>query len=174
MPGTHKDDIESKSNQMKDNSRKQPEAIAQCFVEAWNRRDAAGIAALFDEDAEFVNVTGLWWHSRQDIEKAHAYGLRTIFQHSTLELSRSTVKFLSDDIAVVHAKMKLSGQTAVAGVSQPGLRRTIFSFVVHKKEGQWCCASAQNTDIIPNMETHVRDEKGQLRPTDYRTQSTNK
>ena len=149
-----------------------PEIIAQRFVEAWNRRDAAAIAALFDEDAEFVNVTGLWWHNRRDIEKAHAYGLQTIFQHSTLALSRTKVKFLSDDIAVVHAKMKLSGQTPTAGVSQPGIRRTLFSFVVRRKRGQWHCASAQNTDIVPNMETHVRGEKGQLKAADYRQSSS--
>lgn len=154
---------------MKDQS---PEIIAQRFVEAWNQRDAAAIAALFDEDAEFVNVTGLWWHKRQDIEKAHAYGLQNIFQHSALELVRTKVKFLSDDIAVVHAKMKLSGQTPVAGVSQPGVRQTLFSFVVHLKQGHWSCASAQNTDIVPNMETHVRDEKGQLKAADYRQTSS--
>jgi len=145
-----------------------PDIIAHRFVEAWNQRDATGIAALFDEDAEFVNVTGLWWHNRQAIEKAHAYGLRTIFQHSRLELLRTKTKYLSDDIAVVHAKMKLSGQTPVAGVSQPGLRRTLFSFVVRREQGQWRCASAQNTDVVPNVETHVRDEKGQLRAADYR------
>lgn len=149
-----------------------PEIIAQHFVDAWNRRDAAAIAGLFDEDAEFVNVTGLWWHNRRDIEKAHAYGLQNIFQHSTLALSRTKVKFLSDDIAVVHAKMKLSGQTPVADVSQPGTRRTLFSFVVHRKQGQWYCASAQNTDIVPNMETHVRGEKGQLKAADYRQSSS--
>jgi uncharacterized protein (TIGR02246 family) len=150
----------------------EPEIIAQRFVEAWNRRDAAAIAGLFDEDAEFVNVTGLWWHNRRDIEKAHDYGLRTIFQHSSLSLIRSKVKFLSDDIAVVHAKMKLSGQTPVAGVSQPGVRRTLFSFVVHRKQEAWCCASAQNTDIVPNKETHVRDEQGQLKAADYRPSSS--
>lgn len=150
----------------------EPEIIAQRFVEAWNRRDAAAIAALFDENAEFVNVTGLWWHNRRDIEKAHDYGLKTIFQQSTLSLIRTKVKFLSDDIAVVHAKMKLSGQTPVAGVSQPGIRRTLFSFVMHRAQGQWRCASAQNTDIVPNMETHVRDEKGQLKAADYRPPSS--
>lgn len=148
-----------------------PEIIAQRFVKAWNQRDATAIATLFDEDAEFVNVTGLWWHSRQDIEKAHAYGLQNIFQHSTLELIRTKVKFLSEEIAVVHAKMKLSGQTPVDGVRQPGVRRTIFSFVVHRKQGAWHCASAQNTDIVPNMETHIRDEKGQLKGADYRQTS---
>jgi uncharacterized protein (TIGR02246 family) len=41
-----------------------PETVPSRFVEAWNARDTDGIAALFEKDAEFVNVTGLWWHER--------------------------------------------------------------------------------------------------------------
>lgn len=42
------------------------------FVDAWNHRDPDALAALFDQDAEFVNVTGLWWHTRDEIRSAHA------------------------------------------------------------------------------------------------------
>ncbi|WPP49866.1 YybH family protein [Catalinimonas niigatensis] len=145
-----------------------PERIPKIFVEAWNQRDAAKLASLFDEDAEFINVTGLWWHNRAAIEKAHDYGLRAIFKQSRLKLVQTKVKFLSEKIAVVQAKMKLSGQTPTDEVKNPGTRRNIFTFIVHQSGGKWTCASAQNTDIVPNMETHVRDEKGQLKAVDYR------
>jgi len=36
----------------------EPEDIPKLFVEFWNQKDAAGIASLFKEDAEFVNVVG--------------------------------------------------------------------------------------------------------------------
>lgn len=42
----------------------QPEQVARAFVEAWEDRDPDAIAALFVADADFVNVTGLWWHDR--------------------------------------------------------------------------------------------------------------
>ncbi len=58
--------------------------IAEIWVEAWNRRDADRLADLFAEDAEFVNVTGLWWHDREAIRRAHDYGLRTIFDQSPI------------------------------------------------------------------------------------------
>lgn len=145
-----------------------PESIPKIFTEAWNNKDAQKIASLFDQEAEFVNVTGLWWHNREDIEKAHAYGLGTIFKHSTLSLVRTKVNYLADHIAVVLAKMKLSGQTPIGDVSRPGERRNIFTFVVHKTGEKWVCASAQNTDIIPNKETFVKDEKGRLIASDYR------
>jgi uncharacterized protein (TIGR02246 family) len=146
-----------------------PDSIPRAFVEAWNRRDADGIAALFDEDAEFVNVTGLWWHDREAIRRAHAYGLSRIFDRSTLRLGVVRVKHLADDIAVVHARMTLSGQTPAASVAAPGTRTNIFSFVVHRTPDGWRCASAHNTDVVPGMETNLVDAEGRLRSVDYRT-----
>lgn len=144
-----------------------PERLPEVFVEAWNARNAAALAAIFDEDAEFVNVTGRWWHDRATIEKVHAYGLRHIFPDSTLRLVQTKVKRLREDVAVVHARMRLSGQTPVEGVEVPGERTTIFSFVVHRTPDGWHCASAQNTDVVPGMETNVIDEEGRMRSVDY-------
>ena len=88
-----------------------PERIAEIWVEAWNRRDADRLAELFVEDADFVNVTGLWWHDREAIRRAHDYGLRTIFEQSTIALVERRVRWLvsgpdaTPAAAVVHAKM---------------------------------------------------------------------
>jgi uncharacterized protein (TIGR02246 family) len=90
-----------------------PGDVVGAFADAWNRRDPDALAALFDEDAEFVNVTGLWWHDRPSIRKAHAYGLERIFNTSTLFATEVRVKRLSDAVAVVHARLKLAGQTPV-------------------------------------------------------------
>lgn len=145
-----------------------PENIPGVFAEAWNRRDPETLASIFDEDAEFVNVVGLWWHDRAAIEHAHAYGLRRIFDRSTLKLGRVKVKHLSEEIAVVHARMRLHGQTPVGDVERPQSRTTIFSFVVHRTPEGWRCASAQNTDVVPGAETNVIDASGRFRSVDYR------
>jgi uncharacterized protein (TIGR02246 family) len=145
-----------------------PNSIPEAFVEAWNRRDAHALAALFDEDAEFVNVVGLWWHDRAAIERAHAYGLERIFPDSTLRLLRTTVKRLRDDVAVVHARMRLTGQAPIDGIDAPQARTTIFSFVVHRRGSGWSCASAHNTDVVPGAETNVIDAAGPFRSANYR------
>ncbi len=148
-----------------------PEDVPAAFVEAWQRRDPDGIADLFDEDAEFVNVTGLWWHDRGAIRWAHAYGLSVIFADSRLRLRDTRVKQLTDDIAVVHARLVLTGQTPVAEVAVPRPRQTLMSLVVRRGPGGWRCVSAQNTDIIAGMETNVVDASGHLLPADYRSSS---
>jgi uncharacterized protein (TIGR02246 family) len=147
----------------------QPEDIPRLFAAAWNKRDPDALASLFDSDAEFVNVTGLWWHDRASIRQAHAYGLERIFNASTLAVGELRLKRLSDDVAIVHAAMTLDGQTAIAGIRQPGSRRTIFSFVAHNVGDRWMCASAHNTDVVPNMDTNVVDEDGMFRAANYRT-----
>ena len=145
------------------------EEIPSLFVEAWNSRNPDALASLFDEDAEFVNVTGLWWHDRAGIRKAHAYGLDRMFNESTLTIDDTRIKPLSDDLAVVHARMTLSGQTSIGTIKNPGPRRTIVSFVVHRIRDRWQCASAQNTDIVPGMETNVAGDDGRLRSANYQS-----
>ncbi len=148
---------------------RQAEEMPSLFVQAWNTRNADALASLFDEDAEFVNVTGLWWHDRDSIRAAHAYGLDRIFNKSTLSIDETRAKQLSYDVAVVHARMTLSGQAPIGSIKEPGSRTTIFSFVVHRVDGGWRCASAQNTDVIRGMETNVLGEDGTFRSANYRT-----
>ncbi|WP_292059948.1 MULTISPECIES: SgcJ/EcaC family oxidoreductase [unclassified Brevundimonas] len=145
-----------------------PESIATLFAKAWALRDADKLASLFDEDAEFVNVTGLWWHDRESIRKAHAYGFERIFGGSVLRVMKVKVKALGENVAVVHARIRLEGQSGVAQVDQPGVRNTIFSFVVHRGDDGWRCASAHNTDIVPHMETNMVAPDGRFTAVSYR------
>lgn len=146
-----------------------PEEIPALFIQAWNRRSADDIVELFEDNADFINVVGIWWDRREDIRKAHEYGLRVIFKDSLLKLGKVKVKYLSDDIAVVHARMQLSGQTDRDGSA--GVRRNIFLFVVRRHQDCWSCVSAQNTDVEVGAETHIRREDGSLQAIDYRKKS---
>ena len=138
------------------------------FADAWMARDPDALADLFEADAEFVNVVGLWWHDRASIRAAHAYGLEVLFPESTLTVVRTREKPLADGVTVVHARMTLTGQTGIGQVKTPGQRRTVFSFVMRRGPEGWRCASAHNTDVVAGAETHVRDADGVLRPADYR------
>ncbi len=131
------------------------EAFPGRFARAWNDRDPDALAALFDEDAEFVNVTGVCWHDRESIRKAHADGLERVFSKSTVTTEATKVQQLSPDIAVVHARMTLTGQAPGGGVTQAGPHTTIVSFVVHRIGERWLCASVHHTDVIPNVETNA-------------------
>lgn len=80
------------------------------------------------------------------------------------------MRYLTESIAVVHARMHLTGKTGIGEFTAPAKRSTIFSFVVRMSSDGWRCVSAHNTDVIPGMETNVIDEHGQIHPVDYRQQ----
>jgi uncharacterized protein (TIGR02246 family) len=142
------------------------ETFVSAFVAAWMARDGAALAALFAEDADFVNVVGIWWRDRPSIERAHQYALDSFFAKSRLAPGKMTWRALGDDHLLVHQRMRLSGQLAPDG-TQAGARSTIFSFVLERSDEGWHAVSAQNTDIVPGAETHLKTD-GQLAPRDYR------
>jgi uncharacterized protein (TIGR02246 family) len=146
----------------------QPEDIPRHFATAWNEKDARKLAGVFSEDADFVNVTGLWWHDRDAIFRAHDYGLRVIFAESTLSVRQTRVRKIGDQVAVVQARFKLIGQSGQGKTTNPGDRMTILTFVVEKRREGWVCVTAHNTDIVPGKETHIVDEEGNLKTADYR------
>lgn len=135
--------------------------------DAWNRNDAAGIAALFVDTADFINVTGIWWENKKDIFDAHDFGLRVIFQDSNLEIIRTKVKILLDNIAVVHTHIRITGQTRQKD-NDAELRETIFLFVAQKTDEHWQCISAQNTDIIFGKQTNFREKDGSIHSVNYK------
>ena len=144
-----------------------PEDIPRLFAEAWNSKDAHALASLFAEDAEFVNVVGLWWHNRTDIERAHHYGLSTFFRDSSISARRVKVRLIGETVCIVHTRWKLTGQIGKAGEALDD-RSSIMVFVAERSPEGWIIQAAQNTDIIPGMETMaVRD--GTMGAVDYRT-----
>jgi uncharacterized protein (TIGR02246 family) len=145
-----------------------PEDIPGLFVRAWNARDADALASLFDEDAEFVNVTGLRWHDREAIRKAYADDLERMVNRSTLATVDTKVKLLSPDVAVVHTRMTRSDEAAGAAVP-PEPRATIVSFVVHRMGDRWLCASAHNTDVLPNLGTTIGGDAAAFGTASYPT-----
>ncbi|MER8464380.1 SgcJ/EcaC family oxidoreductase [Mesorhizobium sp. M1396] len=62
-----------------------PEHVATAFANAWNRHDMDEFASLFAPDANFVNVVGVWWKNRSEIEAAHRATHDTMFRDSRLE-----------------------------------------------------------------------------------------
>lgn len=122
--------------------------VASGFVDAWNRHDMNGLAALFAEDADFVNVIGLWWRGRAEIQKEHEALHATRMRNSHLVAEETVVRFLRPDVAVVHVRWELTGDTGLEGRPLPP-RKGILEHVVAKIGDQWLIASSQNTDILP-------------------------
>ena len=125
-----------------------PEDIPATFIEAWNRHDMAALAGLFAEDAHFVNVVGMWWTSRVEIEAAHAATHATMFKDSRLTGTLAALTPLTAEVVALHVTWKLEGQIEPDG-SRGGTRRGILLFVATGEPEGWRIRVAQNTDIVP-------------------------
>ena len=142
-----------------------PEAALDQLIAAWNRRDAAAFASHFDEDADFVNVVGIWWRRRRAIEKAHDYALKRFFRDSRLTVEEQSVKYLGDDVATVHGRWRMEGQRAPDDTAlEP--RHGVMLLVLRRTGDGWSIAATQNTDIVPGAET-MAVSGGQLSGADY-------
>ncbi|MCK0167889.1 SgcJ/EcaC family oxidoreductase [Jannaschia sp. S6380] len=142
-----------------------PEDFVPAFVAAWMARDGTALADLFVADADFVNVVGIWWEDGDAIAKAHSYALESFFARSRLVSGRVKIRVMGD-VALIHARMRLSGQLAPDG-TEAQARTTILSFVLHRDAECWHAVAAQNTDVVPGAETHLSTD-GKLSPRDYR------
>lgn len=125
-----------------------PQDIPGAFVDAWNRHDMPALAALFAADANFVNVVGVWWKNREEIETAHAATHATFFRESHLEGEIAAATSLGSGVIALHFLWQLSRLNGPEGEPIPP-RRGILLFVLNETaEGSWQIKVAQNTDIV--------------------------
>lgn len=125
-----------------------PEDIPALFARTWSDPDSAALAALFDEDAEFVQSTGQCCHGRAAIRQAHASRPDRGLPASALTAEDTRVKLLSPEVAVVHARFRRAGDAGPEASATTGPHSTVVSFVVHRAGDRWLCASAHHTDVV--------------------------
>lgn len=119
-------------------------AVAIRWESAWNNHDMKALAALFTEDADFVNVGARHWKGRTEIEKQHAARLNQ-FAESTWETKQVMVQFLRPDISLAHVSWALKGDKDPDGTPrQP--REGVFTWVLMREGTQWLIRTAQNTN----------------------------
>jgi len=123
-------------------------AIGARLLETWNAHDMRAFAALFREDAEFVNVYGMWWTGRERIQAEHEATHATVFRQSQLSATEMRVKLLRSDVASVHTLWHLTGLALPNGQPLQD-RKGVLVCVLARDAGEWRIAVAQNTDIVP-------------------------
>jgi len=114
---------------------------------AWNKHDAAAYSALFTPDCDVVNVVGWWWKSRAEMQQKLTRAFATVFAHSRLTFTAVQVKFLTQDIAVAHARWTMTGAQMPPGMPPPDAG--IQTLVLVRHGSQWLIAQFQNTVSKP-------------------------
>jgi uncharacterized protein (TIGR02246 family) len=121
--------------------------VSDAFVSAWNTHDMTAFAALFHEDAEFVNVAGMYARGRDQIEQMHAFVHSGVFRNSEIRFRLEGARELAPGIIVAHIASELHGDEREPGQT----RRAMMTVVLQHRTGMWKIAAAHNTNLIPSV-----------------------
>jgi len=117
-------------------------------VDSWNRHDMHSFAALFAQDADFVDVFGNWFRNREAIERVLTERHASVFKDSRFTEKEVVIRMPKGDLAVVHTVLELSGAFDPQGNPlPPGLG--VMTYVLDKADGDWRIIALQNTAVAP-------------------------
>jgi uncharacterized protein (TIGR02246 family) len=115
--------------------------IVSGLEKAWNSADGAAFARPFAEDADFVNIRGEHFRTREAIAKGHQAIFDTIYKGSVVSYKVSAVRAIASGVMLAHVKARLQAPTGPLAGEHPAL----FSIVLVQKQHGWQIAAFHNT-----------------------------
>ena len=132
-------------------------AIVTNLERAWNSADADAWSHQYAEDAEFMNISGRLVLGRENIRKRHADLFSGDLRGTTFHARIRQVRPIGEKgmlLCTVADVSNLKAIPAGAMAYQPGLLRTLFTFVVAEdSDSSWRIISSQNILIQPDVPT---------------------
>lgn len=122
-----------------------PEDIPLAFQAAWNNHDMKAFAALFHQDATFVNRFGHYVKGIDEIIALHQPIHDTIYSDSTLENELIDVTSLTNDICTSHFWSRLTA--GLAHPQGPHQIDTLILTVLVKENNSWCIQALENVTL---------------------------
>src|SRR5262245_58671121 len=86
------------------------EKLTKEMVQAFDKRDAAAVAAHYTTEAEFIRNDGEPIRGKAEIEKAYAAYFKTIKGKTKLEVQSDNLRFPSADSAVAEVTLRLKNE----------------------------------------------------------------
>jgi uncharacterized protein (TIGR02246 family) len=118
--------------------------LFQELKDGWNQGDGHAYAASFTEDADYIVWNGTYLKGKEAIATAHQHLFETRFRGSQLEGFIRNIRFLRDDIALLH----LHGRPQVPGQALPAPEAySIQTLLAIKQADGWHFTAFQNTLI---------------------------
>ncbi|CAN5249736.1 SgcJ/EcaC family oxidoreductase [soil metagenome] len=129
-------------------------ALLEEYCAAWAASDAARMFASATDNIHWVNVVGMHWQGKADVEHAHDVYLTTIFKGvpMTLEEVESIVPIGAETLAVV-ARFDVGGYTTPGGFTAPASKDRM-SLILLKSPAGLRIAHVANIEIVAAAAAH--------------------
>jgi len=123
-------------------------ALEQRFNAGWNAHDPDAIAETLADDAQFITVNGAWTTSRSGFRDlmTRLHGAEGPYRSSTRKTPEMQVRFLSQEIAILHSRFWIEGEVLHDELSNAS-RESVGTRVLRKIDGRWLIVATQNTDV---------------------------
>jgi uncharacterized protein (TIGR02246 family) len=122
-----------------------PAEVPLAFQSAWNAHDMAAFAALFYENATFVNRSATFSRGVHEIVALHRGIHETIYRDSQLENELIEIDLIDDGAAIVHFWSRLT--TGSAHPAGPRQVDTLILAVVTRRHGIWRIQAADDVTL---------------------------
>lgn len=119
--------------------------VVNGYVHSWNYECGRGFADGFSEDASFVNIFGMDFKGRDEIEKRHIHILETFLKDSKFEVMDFNIREAAPNLVIAHVRWRVEGHNQMGSAEKAPAMTGIFSHTFFKKDGRWEIISCQNT-----------------------------
>lgn len=131
---------------------KTPDEVAvdkqvDALIASWNNHNYDDIADYATEDCDWVNVVGMWWKNRREIQYAHQVFHEGMFKNVPLTKTSVHFRAVTKDVMVVHLLQRVGAYTSPSGTFYPeadNLKLLVFV----KKSEKWLLTAVENVVVV--------------------------
>jgi uncharacterized protein (TIGR02246 family) len=127
--------------------------VATAYEEAWNKHDMNAMASLFTEDAEWVNIVGMWWRGLLEVKRGHQWVHEVLFKNTSIHIDSCFVRMVTQETAINVVTWSKGSFVTPDGKQVPEGKDRMTLFLV-KRGDRWLVASGHNTTIDPGAQQH--------------------
>jgi uncharacterized protein (TIGR02246 family) len=122
------------------------EAQIDAFLTSWNKHDFSDMKDYLAEDCDFVNITGMHWIGREDIQYAHQTYHDQFLKNTPMEKRSVAIRFLKPDVAIAHLLWHIGAFNPPDG-SKRGDNDDLATMVFVKRNGIWLITASENVEV---------------------------
>jgi uncharacterized protein (TIGR02246 family) len=112
------------------------------FEAAWNRHDAAALAAMWTIDGDHLEPDGTLAKGKEAVSRLLKAQHDTVFKNSTLNLSIEDVWFITTEIALIDGGYELTGVRLPDGTEVPARKGHLTAVLLHEKD-HWAITASR-------------------------------
>lgn len=125
--------------------------VIKGYTDSWNQKGGKGFADGYTDDADFVNIFGMHFSGKTEIEDRHVQILKTFLKDTTFEVVNLQLREVQPGLVIALVRWKLDGFSTPPSPSNQSIdiREGIYTQVFINTGKQWQITASQNT-LIPN------------------------